>query len=34
MIRLYICKNKEIEITFGNCLIFSDNKLSKIKCRD
>ena len=30
MIKLYICKNKKIEITFRNCLIFRDDKLSTI----
>ena len=30
MIKLFICKNKEIEITFRNCLIFRDDKLSTI----
>ena len=27
LIKLYICKNREIEITFKNCLIFRENNL-------
>ena len=32
-IKLYICKYRESEITFSNCLIFRKNKLSTIKFR-
>ena len=32
-IKLYICKYRELEITFSKCLIFRKNKLSTIKFR-
>ena len=34
MIKLYTCKNRKIEITFRNYLIFRKNKLSTIKFRE
>ena len=34
IIKLYICKNRDIKITFRNCLIFIENKLSTIKFRN
>ena len=34
MIKLYICKNREIEITFRNFLIFKESKLSIIKFKE
>ena len=33
MIELYSCKNRVMKITFGNCLIFREKKLSSIKFR-
>ena len=33
IIKLYICKNREIDITFENCLILRENTLSTIKFR-
>ena len=34
IIKPYICKNREVEITFRNCLIFWENKLFTIKFRE
>ena len=34
MIKLYIYKNRKMEITFKICLIFRENKLSIIKFRE
>ena len=33
-IKLYICKNRQIKITFRNYLIFWEDKLSTIKFRE
>ena len=33
-IKLYICRNRELEIAFSNCLICRENKLSTIKFRN
>ena len=34
MIKLYIYKSRKMEITFKNCSIFRENKLSIIKFRE
>ena len=34
MIKLYICKNREIEITFKYCVIFKENKLFTMKFKE
>ena len=34
MIKLYICKNREMKITFRDYLIFKGNTLSTIKFRE
>ena len=34
LIKLYICKNREIEITFKYCVIFKENKLFTMKFKE